>query len=558
MKPVFFCIISILSIALASLVWGQSLLDAIIADDKNIGGLLKNDPSLQRKPQSDDSSAKYRSPSLSDSGVVTNEKYMGSLSDLLKRSSTLEIDYSQSSGMKIKITGNETGAVVIFRQSTISLINLVVEIDRKEWHRLISALYNVGIGKWKRGGYPFFKGNRGKVQWWQLRIDDRQDQGPSLFISSGAGNQPFNWERFKEVIDNFAESIVHKHKMIPSVEYEKRFGVPMTKIQRSIDMVSLYDGRGTIWVKLHQTNDVFARFSIRGSSFMDLGTQVYMEDWLDVVRALDYISFECCDKPEWKECCYKQGDTSKITYPPAWDTLSEIMSGIKTTIKKNTCIEALEIALEEEYMKKYGVQISEFERSLMRVSFRDSTKSVVVNRSISGAAMTNDTSCANRFSGGGSTGEIIIFDIEEWMDFIRALYKIHIGAVAKASGGASPLQIYGKNATFVGACPRFATAPIDRWSKFRKENYRRHEVTVFFSDTDTILQISGCDRYISERPVSISADDYRHGLKWTVGFGLSDGQLLWYNDNETYPPNWKEFRKLITDWEAKFLKGHDK
>jgi hypothetical protein len=356
---------------------------------------------------------------------------------------------------------------------------------------------------------------------------------------------PPNWEAFTGVIDRLIGNIRPKHEIQHYTEYRKKFGVSMTEFQRSIEEVSLYDGRNFIsiylpytehkWVHRRSINQlvftkqqtkfawVRARLSIGP---MNLSKQLHMQDWLDIIHTVEDVSRECQDNcgSDWLDYNNRQDDTSKITYPPAWHTLNEIMDSIKTTIIKKTGIEAFEATLEEEYMKKYGVRISEFERSLMRVSFRDSTKFIDVRRNISGAAMIDVEGCTHCLPPESSSlcaisclSRIVKLDTEEWMDFIRALYKIR----------------------------------IDRWSKFRGEDNRRREVTVFFSDTDKMLQISGCDGHISKRRTSITASSNRP--KWAVEFDFSDSPSLWHSGNETYPPNWNEFRKLMTDLEAKFL-----
>jgi hypothetical protein len=104
-------------------------------------------------------------------------------------------------------------------------------------------------------------------------------------------------------------------------------------------------------------------------------------------------------------------------------------------------------------------------------------------------------------------------DIDEWLDFVRALYKIR----------------------------------IDRWNRFRDGN-RRPEISVYFSDTNEILKFSGCDRYLTNRFAPITVGNGR-SPKWSVRFGFSDSHSLWSTDNEIYPI----MSKLMNGLETKIL-----
>jgi hypothetical protein len=358
---------------------------------------------------------------------------------------------------------------------------------------------------------------------WGLGI---HEEGNPLIYSSGYLQYPPNWRSFKIVINNFVEKIRGKKIFPHGAEYEKRFGTPMTHFQNSIKHVVFYGENYSIMVlQVLNSNTISAIFGplvARGE------TDLHINDWLDIIHALGNITCECDSESEWWNI-NEQNNTNKTTYPPAWDTLNELMAGIRKKIKEDTGVEAFEEKLGEEYRKIFGKQITEFERSLNRVYFNDSAKHIHVVRTVNGAAAINEESCWRCLSGNSTelswcqeNCRIAELDISEWLDFVHDLYQIY----------------------------------FKQWEGFESEKEgRRREISAILSIEDNDgrnkeIVFRGCDSYPHQTRTKVSDIDYER-LTWRVIFNFSDSKGVEYHGTNTYPLNWGKWIKLMSEMEAK-------
>jgi hypothetical protein len=468
-------------------------------------------------------------------GKQNNAKNLGNLADLLKKSSTLRIYFNESSrpvtsnsDMNIEVIGTTKGAIVKYtRPKNSSRMSYdrywVVELDMKEWHDFISSLYNSGISTWEH-----YYNSKELDGWrWSFKI---YTENKKTLIASNGDQLPPNWWGFREAISNLISNITYKQKFKYNARYERMFGTPMSDLQSSVKDIVFYDKGYATRIYLTPTDTVLAGF-YQGAIW--LITVLPINDWLDIVRTLN-IDSECANKPALESHnSNKLNDTCKITHLLSWDTFNKIMVNIRAKVRKNTDVDTFETNLEKEYRKRFDKQISEFERSLIRVRFKDSTKFVEVRRLMDGAAVTNETRCVTclpRCIGSGSLCDdkcrnedcrIKKLSVGEWLDFVHALYMIS----------------------------------FTKWNKFwnEKNNWYRdidRVIDIGFLDNNKKLVFRGYDTHGLEKPTQ-KVNDKKP--KWNVVISFSNNQPLWYGDNEEYPPNWKDLSNLMSDLEAKIL-----
>jgi hypothetical protein len=457
-------------------------------------------------------------------GMRYNAKNLGKLADLLKKSPTLRVHFRESSrpafydsDIDIDVIGTATGATVKYWRSKYYC---VVEFNMKEWHDFLTSLYYSGIRNWG----PYY--DSGELDGWRWYFCIETEE-KVLALSSGDRHPPY-WQTFRNVIDSLVSNTIYKQKFRHSSMYEKRFGIPMSDLHGSVKNVTFYDKGYATKIFLTQADTVFAGYS-QGAIW--LTTKLTIDDWLDIIHTLN-IDSVCANKSKSKtRNNNKLNDTCKITNLLSLDALNKTMLNIRAKIRKNTGIDAFENELEKEYRKKFNKQISEFERSLIRVHFRDSNKFVEVRRSPNGADVTNETRCITCLT--NCIGllckdkcrvkecSIAKLNVAEWLDFVHALYMISFA----------------------------------KWNNFENERmswYRDvdKEINIEFLDNNKQIVFRGYDTYEPEKPTQKTIDKKP---KWNVEVDFSDNQPLWYGDNEKYPPNWKILSNLMSNLEVKIL-----
>jgi hypothetical protein len=458
----------------------------------------------------------------SEESVPNRTNNMVELHELLEKSSTLQVRFSETGSyhtgrhMEIEATGTATGAIIKYiNQANVSSNRheWVSEVNEKEWHDFISSLYNSGIKWWRQDGYRV----RSALDGWGWSLEIHEDSNP-LIYSSGYLQYPPNWRGFKMVINNFVEKIRDKKIFLHKAEYEKRFGTPMSYFQSSIKEVRFYGEDYSVRIYLQPIDaTITAAFYLGVGRLLEAKkTPLYIDDWLEVVHVLGNIYRECTDKLEWIDS-NRQNDTNKITYPLAWDALNEVMDGIKAKIKKNTDVETLEQKLKDEYKKRFGEQISEFERSLERVEFNDSIRHISIERTTNGAVAINEARCWTCLPGNTAwpcreNCQTAEFDISEWLDFVRDLHQIYFkqweGFENRREGRRSTVII-----SFL-------------------ENYKGNKEIIF----------SGCNVYQLENLIIDSEKP-----AWRVAFKFSDREEWWYHGTNTYPPSWEKWVMLMSE-----------
>jgi len=120
-------------------------------------------------------------------------------------------------------------------------------------------------------------------------------------------------------------------------------------------------------------------------------------------------------------------------YPSNWDEFMKIIDAMETKIieKANAPIEA---KLRAEYQRKFGEPISNFELSTEHVDLKFGYEDLNLNVRRSETDLT-----INKTVGPGAVlypkyGLRMEFDIDEWLDFVRALHKLRINEWEKQYG----------------------------------------------------------------------------------------------------------------------------
>ena len=174
-------------------------------------------------------------------------------------------------------------------------------------------------------------------------------------------------------------------------------------------------------------------------------------------------------------------------YPPSFEELEKLMDSMRAKMGKQLQM-PIETNLKAEYEKKFGEPISDFELSTMRVDF--DFKSRTSKEKGEFTVYRTKTGADTYYEGYTTKGYRIVtrrleISMEEWLDFIRALYK---------------LRVYEWN--------------VNEW----KEKY----------------------------------GDSKNIESWSLKILSSNkNEFDSFKSDSTFPPNWKEFKKLIDDRAAK-------
>jgi hypothetical protein len=172
---------------------------------------------------------------------------------------------------------------------------LEAKLDKETWYVFFNVLYNSGIRKWKR---EYLSPNVGDVYSWSICIYTKDRD--TLIYSLGIDAYPPDaeeWSAFRDIIDSFIKMMTEKKRKLREMKYSKRFGRPMSEYERSLKKI-YYDCETTksTSIELQASGEVV----LFDSCFVRLN----IEDWLDIINALDNISIKKNDV-----------DTAEIKYP---------------------------------------------------------------------------------------------------------------------------------------------------------------------------------------------------------------------------------------------------
>jgi hypothetical protein len=264
-------------------------------------------------------------------------------------------------------------------------------------------------------------------------------------------------------------------------EYEKRFGMPMSAFERTTRHVKYWEhyesGKG-IDMMITETGpialekrpcgiyvpDCFDYFNKNNCEPAELSAG----EWLDIVKAVHkcrtakwtnnhiklvedengqikvwrtrIFSFEHEEMPlgflsrtMLSQPMISRNVDISSNYPPDYEDYKKLMSNMQARIKQQT--ELTENRFAEAYKEKYGNPISEFERTVKELSFRDSTIHIQMIRFASGASVRSEL-----FNDTNSRKDAHI-TIEDWLDIINTVHK---AGVAKWVAESSTLMDTGR------------------------------------------------------------------------------------------------------------------
>jgi len=307
-------------------------------------------------------------------------------------------------------------------------------------------------------------------------------------------------------------------------EYKKRFDAPISDFELSITNVKYYYHNARefyypLVMSITRTaTGATAKYNIYPGYEQEYELKIDMGEWLDFVNALHK-----CNRVRasvWKDTIksdvvlylhdkrgLSNGRSLKILFSSPKEfteysldmpRITEVMDSMLEGIKKRTAADVaadtkvLEDKLKEEYEKKFGVPISDFELSISKVDFRTSNFDIRAHRTAKGVHIAY-TDYKGELHRGILFSEL---DIDDWLDFINALNKCN----------------------------------VNKWKKFYyylDKNLRG----------DWHLDINSLDKYML----------YSDG---TIGYPPPIDEFIRVRG---YPPNWDEFMKVIDDFRAKIV-----
>jgi len=240
------------------------------------------------------------------------------------------------------------------------------------------------------------------------------------------------------------------------------------------------------------------------------------EEWLDFINKL-YI----CRVDKWQKGYYEgsEAGTNKwilridfsdkerfvitnLSYLQNWEKFIETMDGIKVKIKNQQIGQLDELeGLKTEYKKRFGNSITDFELSIVNVSFSIGNPGKP-RRSFSMTRTANGVIAEyNEYK-----TQVVKLDIGEWFDFIHALYECH----------------------------------IDKWEEWKKMKVEEREKAYSkSSDMGDLLGSLG-------------------GETWAVEIFFVDKEKFKVSSTNEYPQNWTRFLKIMNDMETKIKEGKPK
>jgi hypothetical protein len=260
---------------------------------------------------------------------------------------------------------------------------------------------------------------------------------------------PDKYQRILEKLEHYKETKKGtKSEFLAKLrtEYKKKFGESMTDFELAMEEVSFHFGGAirrynitvtrTLKGARAEYNFDYHYAEDRSEVELDIG------EWLDFIRALykcrtDKWQKEYEDRTkdydkEWNLYIYSSGKDKpdefsgydSHPFPPNWDEFKKAIDGMETRIRRDSATKALEVKLKTEHKRIYGVSITDLELSTKHVKFRTSE----LGRGLDFTVTRTATGALAKYKLDGSyvdkkedlSAEL---NIEEWLSFIKSLYK---------------------------------------------------------------------------------------------------------------------------------------
>jgi len=352
-----------------------------------------------------------------------------------------------------------SGAIVKYRPLNNTKL-FTIELDLGEWLDFVRALHKCNINKWEKKYGGYFENS--EVHEWDLAI---LSLDKNELKSIGYSVYPSNWDEFKKTIDNIktkvrkdaaTEELENKLK----TEYEKKYG-KITDFELFAEQAIFYwsaqvpqtisvarTKTGAV-VKYYLDSEYNLDYGYSSKEPEDLSLELDMGEWLDFMRALYKNRVN-----EWKRKYYEMHPlriqdrwTFKIyssngdkpyfkgydIFPPNWNEFKKIINSIGNE-KKMEMRAKIEAKLKLEYEKKFGMPITDAELSTMRidVGLKDSKMLSELNHF---SALRTASGAIVRYEQDANAKPLELeLNIDEWLDFVRALYKCNINKWEKKYG----------------------------------------------------------------------------------------------------------------------------
>jgi hypothetical protein len=240
------------------------------------------------------------------------------LESLLEESSTLQIIFEIWQKDKLIVTGTPTGAVARYFSFNLDLPHpylfhgdpLMSKIDEKEWHDLITSLFNLVKGWEVRYNFDCSSDScvgRSYFYKWEFEMSSKN----YTFKSTG-DTWPSNWSTFQETINSLVKKMNNDAKEKNNAwlerEYERRFGETIPNLGRSIitDLgvrgITLYRTEAVVFYartpeRLSTEHSIMTNLGIRGITLCRteagvfyahtperLSTEITIWDLLDFIK----------------------------------------------------------------------------------------------------------------------------------------------------------------------------------------------------------------------------------------------------------------------------------
>ncbi|MCL2183652.1 MAG: hypothetical protein FWB85_09315 [Chitinispirillia bacterium] len=373
-------------------------------------------------------------------------------------------DYRDFGTVVVEVTQTTTGAAVKYteaymdeeylyqelrhRHGPLFEFELDLELSMNEWCDLVNTLYNCCVLDWNCLECTDYVRPQCEIKIFSENGDTAVARVHHTEIEESLPNGHIFQRTMNGLIQKVKTGATQKPKTNTNIGtanhqllavYQGRFGEPMSDFEKTLTAVRFKDGFTYTIVRRTSTGSITAKYYEDGfNNITQLRTELDMADWLNIVRALRTYS------NEWLSSSYDRENAERVLHIQSTEQIGKFvrnkyptvlrpavldaMSGIKTKIWEKTGIEAFENKLNEEYMNRFGMPISAFERTIKGVRYSTDTVisraeysivrelySVDVERTTTGRILATVYNDKKRYE-----AEL---DIEEWLDFLNALYK---------------------------------------------------------------------------------------------------------------------------------------
>lgn len=243
-------------------------------------------------------------------------------------------------------------------------------------------------------------------------------------------------EHYKETKKGTKSEFLAKLK----TEYKKKFGESMTDFELATENVIFSFGASVGRYEITVTRTLKgARAKYKFDHPFDKSEiELDIGEWLDFMRALNKCRIDKWQKEygkwtgdgdnKWSLYIYSS-DKDKFDIfsgydsspPPNWDEFKKVIRSMETRIRKDPATKALEIKLKTKYQRIYGVPITDLELFTKHVEF----EAQEIGRRLVIAVTRTATGALAKYKLYADKNEDLSteLNIEEWLSFIKSLYK---------------------------------------------------------------------------------------------------------------------------------------